>query len=257
MTIPTGDGRIPSPLRRRFAGRDRSARLSAGAGHQRDLFQSGVLRPFAPQIRRQLVPSHRSVFRPGPSRRFGHDGRRDERPGELALDGGGQAVSHAGSPGSRARNSRHDRRRVQSHGPRFLRLRRHAPPPSRVALQRLVHRSSRSTIPQRAETSSATRLVGFRSLPEFADDDAGDDLHPGPKQYVLDITARWMDPDRRRRSQRRHRWLAAGRGATKCPSDSGRSGTNTSAQSIRKLTPWPRFGTRQAPFSRKGNSRPR
>jgi glycosidase len=37
--------------------------------------------------------------------------------------------------------------------------------------------------------------AGFRSLPEFADAAAGDDLQPGPKQYVLDITARWMDPN--------------------------------------------------------------
>jgi glycosidase len=33
------------------------------------------------------------------------------------------------------------------------------------------------------------------TLPEFANNSAGDDLHPGPKQYVMDITARWMDPD--------------------------------------------------------------
>jgi glycosidase len=37
--------------------------------------------------------------------------------------------------------------------------------------------------------------AGHRSLPEFADVAAGDDLQPGPKQYVLDITARWMDPN--------------------------------------------------------------
>ncbi len=36
---------------------------------------------------------------------------------------------------------------------------------------------------------------GNDSLPEFADNAAGDDLHPGPKGYVLDITARWMDPN--------------------------------------------------------------
>ncbi len=33
------------------------------------------------------------------------------------------------------------------------------------------------------------------TLPEFANNAAGDDLHPGPKQYVMDVTARWMDPD--------------------------------------------------------------
>jgi cyclomaltodextrinase / maltogenic alpha-amylase / neopullulanase len=33
------------------------------------------------------------------------------------------------------------------------------------------------------------------TLPEFANNAAGDDLHPGPKQYVMDATRRWMDPD--------------------------------------------------------------
>jgi cyclomaltodextrinase len=36
---------------------------------------------------------------------------------------------------------------------------------------------------------------GVDTLPEFADDAAKQDLHPGPKAYVLDITRRWMDPD--------------------------------------------------------------
>ncbi|MEX2309876.1 MAG: glycoside hydrolase family 13 protein [Pirellulales bacterium] len=36
---------------------------------------------------------------------------------------------------------------------------------------------------------------GVDSLPEFADNDAADNLHAGPKQYVLDSTARWMDPN--------------------------------------------------------------
>ncbi|MDC0935995.1 glycoside hydrolase family 13 protein, partial [Pirellulales bacterium] len=33
------------------------------------------------------------------------------------------------------------------------------------------------------------------TLPEFADNDYGNDLHPGPKEYVLNITRRWMDPN--------------------------------------------------------------
>jgi glycosidase len=33
------------------------------------------------------------------------------------------------------------------------------------------------------------------SLPEFADAPSGDDLHPGPKAYVMNITRRWMDPN--------------------------------------------------------------
>ena len=36
---------------------------------------------------------------------------------------------------------------------------------------------------------------GFESLPEFAEDQQVQDLHPGPKAYVFDITRRWMDPD--------------------------------------------------------------
>jgi cyclomaltodextrinase / maltogenic alpha-amylase / neopullulanase len=36
---------------------------------------------------------------------------------------------------------------------------------------------------------------GVESLPEFADDESGKNLHPGPKQYIFDSTARWMDPD--------------------------------------------------------------
>lgn len=36
---------------------------------------------------------------------------------------------------------------------------------------------------------------GVDTLPEFADNAARDDLHPGPKQYIFDSTARWMDPN--------------------------------------------------------------
>ncbi len=36
---------------------------------------------------------------------------------------------------------------------------------------------------------------GIGSLPEFADDANGTDLHPGPKKYIFDSTQRWMDPD--------------------------------------------------------------
>ncbi len=36
---------------------------------------------------------------------------------------------------------------------------------------------------------------GIDTLPEFADNDSGDDLHPGPKKYIFDSTARWMDPN--------------------------------------------------------------
>lgn len=36
---------------------------------------------------------------------------------------------------------------------------------------------------------------GVATLPEFSDNAAGDDLHPGPKQYIFDATRRWMDPN--------------------------------------------------------------
>ncbi len=36
---------------------------------------------------------------------------------------------------------------------------------------------------------------GVDTLPEFADNDKGNDLHPGPKKYIMDSTSRWMDPD--------------------------------------------------------------
>ncbi len=36
---------------------------------------------------------------------------------------------------------------------------------------------------------------GVETLPEFADNEAGNDLHSEPKQYIFDSTSRWMDPD--------------------------------------------------------------
>jgi len=36
---------------------------------------------------------------------------------------------------------------------------------------------------------------GVDTLPEFADTPDGKDLHPGPRKYIFDATARWMDPD--------------------------------------------------------------
>ncbi|GIV58671.1 MAG: alpha-amylase [Rhodothermaceae bacterium] len=36
---------------------------------------------------------------------------------------------------------------------------------------------------------------GVKTLPVFADNAEGTDLAPGPKQYVFDATARWMDPN--------------------------------------------------------------
>lgn len=36
---------------------------------------------------------------------------------------------------------------------------------------------------------------GVDTLPEFANNATGDNLHPGPKQYIFDATRRWMDPN--------------------------------------------------------------
>ncbi|GAB5520058.1 MAG: glycoside hydrolase family 13 protein [Rhodothermales bacterium] len=36
---------------------------------------------------------------------------------------------------------------------------------------------------------------GVETLPVFADTPDGHDLHPAPKQYIFDATARWMDPN--------------------------------------------------------------
>ena len=36
---------------------------------------------------------------------------------------------------------------------------------------------------------------GVETLPEFANNDDGSDLHPEPKSYVFEITRRWMDPN--------------------------------------------------------------
>jgi glycosidase len=36
---------------------------------------------------------------------------------------------------------------------------------------------------------------GVDTLPEFANVPAGNDLRSGPKQYVFDVSTRWMDPD--------------------------------------------------------------
>lgn len=36
---------------------------------------------------------------------------------------------------------------------------------------------------------------GVMTLPEFANNEADDDLHPGPKEYIFNATGRWMDPN--------------------------------------------------------------
>jgi glycosidase len=37
---------------------------------------------------------------------------------------------------------------------------------------------------------------GVDTLPEFANNEDGSDLHRGPKKYIFDATRRWMDPNR-------------------------------------------------------------
>ena len=36
---------------------------------------------------------------------------------------------------------------------------------------------------------------GVDTLPEFANSEDGTDLHPGPREYIFDATARWLDPN--------------------------------------------------------------
>ncbi len=36
---------------------------------------------------------------------------------------------------------------------------------------------------------------GVETLPVFADNEDGSDLHPGPKEYIFDATRKWMDPN--------------------------------------------------------------
>ena len=98
---------------------------------------------------------------------------------------------------------------------------------------------------------------GVDTLPEFADNEAGDDLHPGPKQYVLDSTQRWMDPNGDGDPARRHRRLAAGRGQRSADRLLARLARAARGRSIRSATPWPRSGTMRASFSRTAASRPR
>ncbi len=62
-------------------------------------------------------------FGPAPTGRPEADGHGDQRSKNLALDSGRQVVSQAGRRSSRPRDADHHRRRVQSHRPRFLRLR--------------------------------------------------------------------------------------------------------------------------------------
>ena len=53
---------------------------------------------------------------------------------------------------------------------------------------------------------------GVDTLPEFADNEAGDDLHAGPEAVRLRHHQALDGPQRRRRPGRRHRRLAARRG---------------------------------------------
>lgn len=58
----------------------------------------------------------------------------------------------------------------------------------------IVHRFDNPDTPEHNEFQYKG-WWGVMTLPEFADTEARDDLHPGPKQYVFDATSRWMDPN--------------------------------------------------------------
>ena len=87
----------------------------------------------------------------------------------------------------RPRNPHRDRRRVQSHRPRFLRVRRHSPEPAAIALRRLVHRQP---FDDPATPQNEFRYKGWwgvDTLPEFANNADGTDLHPGPREYIFAV----------------------------------------------------------------------
>ena len=71
---------------------------------------------------------------------------------------------------------------------------------------------------------------GVDTLPEFADNDAGDDLHAGPKQYVFDSTQR-LDGPRTATATRRTASTAGGSTwPTKCRPAFGAIGTHVARQ---------------------------
>ncbi len=94
---------------------------------------------------------------------------------------------------------------------------------------------------------------GVETLPEFADSDEADNLHAGPKRYVLDSTRRWMDPN--------------GDGdpsdgvdgsrldvANEVPPGFWREWNALVRGSIRSATPWRRCGAMRAVSSRTASS---
>ena len=196
-------------------------------------------------------------FGPDPAGDFKLIATETSDPQDLALDRGRQAVSRSCSASPRTRHPRDHRRRVQSHGPRLLRLRRPARrsrPQSPYNDWYIVAHFDDPATPQNEFQYKG--WWGVDSLPEFADNAAGDDLHPGPKQYVIDITRRWMDPN----GDGDPATASTAGGSTwptKCRSGSGASGTRSSASSIPMLTRWPRCGTTPASFSSAAASRRR
>ena len=92
--------------------------------------------------------------------------------------------------------SRDHRRRVQSHGPRLLRVCRSPPATRRSRRTGIGTSCSRSTIRRRRRTSFATTAGGASiRCPSLRDNSKGNNLHAGPKKYIFDSTKRWMDPN--------------------------------------------------------------
>ena len=231
----------------------------AAAGHQHDLLQPRVLRPLAAQVRRQLVPPHRSPFRSRSEGRLRADGRGDERSGDLALDGGRQAVPGAGAQGARAADSRDHRRRVQSHGPRFLRVRRLARAAGRVAVLAIGTSCKHSTI--RRRRSNEFRYKGWwgvDTLPEFADNESG--RRPARRAEAVRLrqhaAAGWTPTATATRADGIDGWRLDV--ANEVPTGFWRDWHDARPRrSIPIATPSPRSGTTPASSSRRAASRPR
>ena len=135
-------------------------------------------------------------FGPDPPGDLKADGDGNERPGQLEMDGCGQAVSRSLEEGARAEYSRDHRRRVQSYGPRFLCVRRSSEAAGGVAVSRLVHRAVVRRPGDAAERVSLQRLVGHRyACPSLRTTTRATICTPGPKKYIFDSTKRWMDPN--------------------------------------------------------------
>ena len=113
----------------------------------------------------------------------------------MALDSCRQTLSAACGRNPQAPYAADYRRRIQSHGTRFfafadLREKQAASPYKDWYIVQYFDDPATPHNDFRYKS-----WWGFETLPEFADTPAQDDLQPGPKQYIFDITRRWMDPN--------------------------------------------------------------